>query len=77
MLRAIFTVIFFLFLQSNLFSSTFDELKKNKKINFYKSKNGLEFWSFNMKDFYNVSVKFFNNNIYNYLEKPLNLSMDI
>ena len=34
MVRAILTVIFFLFLQSNLFSSTFDELKKNKKTSY-------------------------------------------
>ena len=34
MVRVILTVIFFLFLQSNLFSSTFDELKKNKKTSY-------------------------------------------
>jgi aminoglycoside 3-N-acetyltransferase len=37
----------------------FQELKKNKKIKYYKSKNGLEVWSFKMRDFYNVAIKIY------------------
>ena len=54
----------------------FDEMKKKKKLNYYKNKNGIEIWSFKMKDFYKVALNFFIRDIYNYLETPLNIKID-
>lgn len=55
----------------------FQELKKNKKIKYYKSKNGMEAWSFKMRDFYNIAIKIFTKNIYNYLENIPLLKKDL
>ena len=46
----------------------FDELEKIGKLNYFKSDLGFEIWSFKMRDFYNVALNFFNQNIYTYLE---------
>ena len=55
----------------------FDILKKQKKINYTKTNFGLEIWSFKMIDFYNVALKCFIDDIYNYLEKPIKIKLDI
>ena len=52
----------------------FKEMKKMKKIKYYKNKSGLEIWSFKMKDFFKVATKYFNQNIFNYLEFKPDLS---
>ena len=55
----------------------FKEMKKKKKLNYYKTKFGIEIWSFRMKDFYEVAVSFFIKDIYNYLEKPIDIKLNI
>ena len=55
----------------------FDEMRKKKKLNYYKSSNGLEIWSFKMRDFYKIALSFFIKDIYNYLEKPMNINLDL
>mgnify|MGYP001204150664 CR=1 FL=1 len=55
----------------------FNEMKKQRKLNYFKTENGIEIWSFKMKDFYNIAVNFFIKDIYNYLEKPLKIELDI
>ena len=55
----------------------FDEMRKKKKLNYYKSPNGLEIWSFKMRDFYKIALSFFIKDIYNYLEKPMNINIDV
>jgi aminoglycoside 3-N-acetyltransferase len=55
----------------------FDRMKKNKKLNYYKNLNGLEIWTFKMRDFYNVALSFFIKDIYTYLEKPMDIDLDI
>lgn len=52
-------------------------MKKQRKLNYFKTENGIEIWSFKMKDFYNIAVNFFIKDIYNYLEKPLKIELDI
>jgi len=44
-------------------------------LKYFKSKNGIEFWSFKMRDFYDVSKNFFIKDINNYLEFPPNLNL--
>ncbi len=63
--------------RNKLNSHYFNELKKRKQLNYFKSTSGLEFWSFKMRDFFNVAVKMFEKDIYNYLEKPLDINLDI
>ena len=46
----------------------FNKLDSDGKLNYSKSSLGYEAWSFNMKDFYNVALEFFNEDIYTYLE---------
>lgn len=46
----------------------FDELEKKDKLKYFKSDLGFEVWSFRMRDFYNIALNFFNQNIYTYLE---------
>ena len=55
----------------------FDILRKQKKINYTKTNFGLEMWSFKMIDFYKVALKCFTDDIYNYLEKPIKINLDI
>jgi aminoglycoside 3-N-acetyltransferase len=55
----------------------FDEMKKKKLLNYYKSPNGMEIWSFKMRDFYKIALNFFIKDIYNYLEKPMDINLDI
>ena len=52
----------------------FIELKKKRKLKYYKNKSGLEMWSFKMRDFFDIAVKYFNQNMFNYLEFKPNLS---
>jgi len=52
----------------------FNELKNKKKLKYYKNQSGLEMWSFKMRDFFNIAIKHFNRNIFNYLEYKPNLS---
>ncbi|MBS29533.1 MAG: hypothetical protein CMG39_00010 [Candidatus Marinimicrobia bacterium] len=46
----------------------FLKLKKNKKLKYFKTKHGLEMWSFKMRDFFEIAINYFNENIFNYLE---------
>ena len=55
----------------------FDTLREQKQINYTKTNFGLEMWSFKMIDFYNVALKFFIDDIYNYLERPIKIKLDI
>tara|TARA_Y100000741_G_C18178255_1_gene528173 strand:- start:128 stop:955 length:828 start_codon:yes stop_codon:yes gene_type:complete len=52
----------------------FNELKRKRKLKYYKNKSGLEMWSFKMRDFFDIATKYFNQNIFNYLEFKPNLS---
>ena len=52
-------------------------MKKKKLLNYYKSPNGMEIWSFKMRDFYKIALNFFIKDIYNYLEKPMDINLDI
>jgi len=52
----------------------FNEMKKRKKLKYYKNKLGLEMWSFKMKDFFNIASRYFDKDIFNYLEFKPNLS---
>ena len=52
----------------------FHEMKKMKKLKYYKNKSGLEMWSFKMRDFFNIASKHFKKDIFNYLEFKPNLS---
>ena len=53
----------------------FSEMKKLKLLHYYKSPFGLEMWSFKMRDFFKVAIKYFVNDIYNYLEFKPDLSL--
>ena len=55
----------------------FQELKKRKKIKHEILSSGLEIWSFKMKDFYNVAIEMFKQDIFTYLEYPPPLKLDI
>lgn len=46
----------------------FESLKSEKLIIENTHSSGLKVWSFKMRDFYNHATKFFNDDIYNYLE---------
>ena len=46
----------------------FEKLKKQKKLFYYKNKDGLELWSFKMKDFFKVATEMLKEDIYCYLE---------
>jgi len=48
----------------------FDELKLQGKLQEFQHPSGLVFWSFRMKDFYNIVIEFFKKDIYTYLENP-------
>lgn len=51
----------------------FDEMKKYNKIKHIKTKFNLDIWFFSMNDFYNIAIKYFLKNIFNYLEFKPNL----
>ena len=55
----------------------FQELKKRNKIKYEISNSGLEMWSFKMKDFYDVAIEMFKQDIFTYLEYPPLLKLDI
>lgn len=48
----------------------FDELQLQGKLLKTVHASGLIFWSFKMKDFYNIVIEFFKKDIYTYLEEP-------
>lgn len=50
----------------------FNLMKKKNKLNYTKNKYGLEMWSFKMRDFFEISSKFFLKNIFTYLESVPN-----
>ncbi len=52
----------------------FNEMKKLNLLNNYKTSFGLNMWSFKMRDFFNVAIKYFLDDIYNYLEFRPDLS---
>lgn len=52
----------------------FDELSKKKKLKYFKTESGLEIWSFKMRDFFEIVIKNFNKNIFDYLESKPDLS---
>ena len=48
----------------------FDELELQGKLKKFIHKSGLVFWSFKMRDFYDIVIGFFKKDIYTYLEAP-------
>ena len=46
----------------------FESLKKKKLLHENTHETGLKLWCFKMKDFYKEVIRFFNEDIYNYLE---------
>jgi aminoglycoside 3-N-acetyltransferase len=52
----------------------FNQMKKLKKLNYHKTSSGLRMWSFKMQDFFKIALKYFVNDIYNYLESKPDLS---
>lgn len=48
----------------------FSEMKNRNLIKSHLHSSGLKIWAFRMKDFYDVALKFFIDDIYNYLEHP-------
>lgn len=51
----------------------FKKLKKENKILHIKSNFGLDMWSFKMRDFFEIAISYFLNDMYNYLEYKPNL----
>ena len=52
----------------------FNKMKKLNLLNYYNNLFFLEMWSFKMRDFFNVAIKYFITDIYNYLEFKPDLS---
>lgn len=48
----------------------FDEMEKRNLLQSHIHNSGLPIWGFRMRDFYNVAMSFFVDDIYNYLERP-------
>jgi len=48
----------------------FAEMEKRNLLQSYIHSSGLPIWGFKMRDFYNVAMSFFVDDIYNYLERP-------
>jgi len=48
----------------------FAEMEKNNLLQSHIHSSGLKMWGFRMRDFYNVAMRFFVDDIYNYLELP-------
>ncbi len=48
----------------------FIDLEKEGKLHNSRHSSGLQFWSFKMTDFYDIALRYFISNIYNYLEEP-------
>ena len=48
----------------------FNEMEKRNLLSSTTHSSGLKFWSFKMRDFYDVATSFFIDDIYNYLEHP-------
>ena len=48
----------------------FNEMEKRNLLKSIVHASGLKFWSFKMRDFYDIATTIFINDIYNYLEKP-------
>jgi len=48
----------------------FAEMEKRKLLQSQIHSSGLPIWGFKMRDFYNVAMKFFVDDLYNYLEQP-------
>ena len=52
----------------------FNQMIKSKKLHYHITSFGLHLWSFKMQDFFKVALKYFVNDIYNYLEFKPDLS---
>ncbi len=48
----------------------FNEMEKKNLLQSYTHSSGFQIWGFKMRDFYNIAMSFFIDDIYNYLERP-------